>query len=75
MASENSIVIKRVFAASAERVFAAWTQTDLLKQWMGPGPVTVSVAEVDLVVGGAYKLVMNNPEGGTHIPSAPTKKS
>jgi uncharacterized protein YndB with AHSA1/START domain len=69
MASENSIVIKRVFAASAERVFAAWTQSDLLKQWMGPGPVTVSVAEVDLVVGGAYKLVMNDPEGGTHIPS------
>ena len=69
MASENSIVIKRVFSASAERVFAAWTEVELLKQWMGPGKVTVSVAEVDLRVGGAYKLVMNDPEGATHIPS------
>ncbi len=69
MPTEISLVIKRTFAASAERVFAAWTQAELLKQWMGPGAVTVSVAEVDLTVGGAYKLVMNNPEGGTHIPS------
>ncbi len=29
MATENSLVIKRVFAASAERVFAAWTQPEL----------------------------------------------
>ena len=51
MTSENSIVITRVFAASAERIFAAWTEPDLLKQWMGPGEVTVSIAEVDLTVG------------------------
>ena len=69
MSTENSLVIKRTFAASAERVFAAWTQPELLKQWMGPGPVTVSEAEVDLSVGGAYQLVMNDPKGDTHIPS------
>ena len=69
MASENSIVITRVFAATAERLFAAWTQSELLKQWMGPGPVTVSIAEVDLTVGGSYTLVMNEPKGATHIPS------
>ncbi len=69
MPTENSLVIKRTFAASAERVFAAWTQPELLKQWMGPGPITVSVAEVDLTVGGAYKLVMDDPKGATHTPS------
>ena len=60
MATENSIVITRVFAAPAERIFAAWTDSELLKQWMGPGPVTVSIAEVDLTVGGSYTLVMNS---------------
>ena len=69
MTSENSIVITRVFAASAERIFAAWTEPDLLKQWMGPGEVTVSIAEVDLTVGGSYTLVINDPKGATHIPS------
>ncbi len=69
MSTGNSLVIKRTFAASAERVFATWTQPELLKQWMGPGPVTVSEAEVDLSVGGAYRLVMNDPKGDTHIPS------
>ncbi len=69
MATENSIVITRVFAAPAERIFAAWTDSELLKQWMGPGPVTVSIAEVDLTVGGSYTLVMNEPKGATHIPS------
>ncbi len=69
MTSDNSIVITRVFAAPAERIFAAWTETELLKQWMGPGPVTVSIAEVDLTVGGSYTLVMNDPKGATHIPS------
>ena len=51
MSTENSLVIKRNFAASAERVFAAWTRPELLKQWMGPGPVTVAEAEVDLSIG------------------------
>ena len=69
MATENSIVITRVFAAPAERIFAAWTDSELLKQWMGPGSVTVSIAEVDLTVGGSYTLVMNDPKGATHIPS------
>ena len=69
MATENSIVITRVFAAPAERIFAAWTDSELLKQWMGPGSVTVSIAEVDLTVGGSYTLVMNEPKGATHIPS------
>ncbi len=69
MTSENSIVITRVFAAPVERIFAAWTEPDLLKQWMGPGEVTVSIAEVDLKVGGSYTLVMNDPKGATHIPS------
>ena len=69
MTFENSIVIKRVLPASAERVFAAWTESDLLKRWMGPGAVTVSEAQVDLSVGGAYRIVMNDPKGETHIPS------
>ncbi len=35
MATENSLVIKRVLAASAERVFAAWTQPELTLMHVG----------------------------------------
>ena len=62
MSTENSLVIKRTFAASAERVFAAWTRPELLKQWMGPGPVTVSEAEVDLSVGGDWLVESGEAE-------------
>jgi uncharacterized protein YndB with AHSA1/START domain len=69
MTNKNLVVIKRTLPASAARVFAAWTDAELLKQWMGPGKVTVSEAEVDLSVGGAYRIVMNDEEGKTHVPS------
>ena len=64
--TENTLVIKRTFAASAARVYAAWTDGDLLAQWMGPGEIKVTNAEADPRVGGEYIIAMVNPEGGTH---------
>ena len=61
--TDNTLVIRRRFAASAERVFQAWIDPAILVKWMGPGDITVSVAETDVRVGGAFKIVMDEPDG------------
>jgi uncharacterized protein YndB with AHSA1/START domain len=59
------LVVRRTIRASAERVFAAWTQPQHLCAWWGPRPVTCSAAEVNLCVGGRYRIVNALPDGTT----------
>lgn len=59
------LVVRRTIRASAERIFAAWTQPEQLCAWWGPRPVTCSDAEVDLCVGGRYRIVNLLPDGTT----------
>jgi uncharacterized protein YndB with AHSA1/START domain len=47
-----------VFDAPRERVFAAWTEPELLKRWWGPGAYRTTEAEVDLRPGGRYGLTL-----------------
>lgn len=57
------LVVRRVIRASRERIFAAWTEPAQLQRWWGPGPVTCPDAEVDLRVGGRYRLGNRMPDG------------
>jgi uncharacterized protein YndB with AHSA1/START domain len=63
MAGGIALVVRRTVRASAERVFEAWTRPELLLAWWGPRPVTCSAAEVDLRVGGRYRIVNALPDG------------
>jgi uncharacterized protein YndB with AHSA1/START domain len=58
-------VIKRRVAASRERVFQAWTEAEHLQRWFFPGlnGEAVPHAEVDLRVGGRYRITMHTPDG------------
>jgi uncharacterized protein YndB with AHSA1/START domain len=51
-----TLVVRRMIRATPERLFEAWTQPHQLKQWWGPESVTCIAAEVDLRVGGRYRL-------------------
>ena len=53
--------------ASPERVFAAWTEPDLMARWFAPGDMTVPEATADLRVGGAWRVVMLDPAGQRHV--------
>lgn len=53
--------------APVERVFAAWSTADLVKRWFAPGDMNVAAAAVDFRVGGAYRIVMQQPDGQQHI--------
>jgi uncharacterized protein YndB with AHSA1/START domain len=58
-----SLVVRRLIAAPAARVFAAWTQPAHLERWWGPRGVSCVGAEVDLRVGGRYRIGNRDPDG------------
>ena len=63
---ETSLQIRRTFPAPRERVFRAWTQPEELKKWWGIADgFSAPIAEVDLRVGGNYRLGMKPPDGDT----------
>ncbi len=57
------LVVRRTIKAGPERVFEAWTRPELLLAWWGPRPVRCSGAEVDLRVGGRYRIDNQLPDG------------
>ena len=64
--NEDRLSIKQVFNAPIERLFACFTQPDLLSRWHAPGEMSIPQAQVNLEVGGQYRIVMQNAEGQTH---------
>jgi uncharacterized protein YndB with AHSA1/START domain len=62
--SGRVVRIERTFAASAEDVFDAWTNAEVMRRWFHAGPDwDTSEAEVDLRVGGKVRVVMRRPNG------------
>jgi len=62
-AAKPSLTIKRHLKAPPAKVYAAWTDPEKVKGWMGPGEVKAKSAESDLRVGGRYRWVMVAPSG------------
>lgn len=59
--------ICRTYSSTPEKVWRAWTEPQALSQWFGPGETaSVSVAEIDLRVGGRYRIAFGAPDGETH---------
>jgi len=58
----KEMTITRVFDATREAVFEAWTDPELIAQWWGPEGFTAKAA-VDLRQGGAYNITMHGPAG------------
>jgi uncharacterized protein YndB with AHSA1/START domain len=63
---EQIIVISRVFDAPRELVFKAFTNPKHLAQFWGPKWTSVPVCEVDLRVGGGFRVDMQGPDGTTY---------
>jgi len=63
---ERTLVIERVFKASPERVFRAWTDPAVLVTWWGPDGFTTPEFTFDVRPGGAWRTVMRSPDGNPH---------
>jgi uncharacterized protein YndB with AHSA1/START domain len=57
------LIVRRTIHAPAVQLFTAWTEPEHLKKWWGPRPVTCSDAQVDLRVGGEYRIANQFPDG------------
>jgi uncharacterized protein YndB with AHSA1/START domain len=65
-AAAPTVEVRRTIRAPRQRVFDAWTKAEEIEAWHAPGPLTVSLAEIDLRPGGAYRIHMRAPDGTEH---------
>ena len=61
--SDREIEMTRVFNAPAQILFDVWTKPEHVKQWYGVRSTTVTVCDIDLRVGGAWRWVVTKPGG------------
>lgn len=67
----HTIRLHRVFAASPEKLFRAFTDADALARWLPPDGFTAHVDEFDARVGGGYRMRFTNfTTGASHAFSA-----
>jgi uncharacterized protein YndB with AHSA1/START domain len=58
----HTLRMERTFQAPAQAVFDAWTSEEVIRRWWhAEHDWETTVAEVDLRVGGALRVVMRNP--------------
>lgn len=70
----NSISVKRDFAANLDLVWAAWTQPELMDQWWAPKPYKTETKSMDFREGGFWLYAMISPTNEKHWCRADYKK-
>lgn len=63
---ENTMTIKREFAADRQLVWSCYTESDLLDQWFAPSPLTTKTKEMEFREGGCWVYVMIDPDGNEY---------
>jgi len=67
LAEKPSLSLQRRYPVAPEKVWRAWTDPQALKQWWGPGgPEAVSLVQLDVRVGGRFRIVFGGPQGTEH---------
>lgn len=80
--TDISLTVSHIYRAPREQVFRAWTEPEMLSQWWHMGDDgSTPIAEVDLQVGGRYRLAMKPADsddlfivGGTYQVVDPPEK-
>ena len=62
----NTLRITRIFDATRERVFDAWVNQNQFVQWMCPPGVDITLCEIDVRPGGAWRIAGRH-DGGSRI--------
>lgn len=78
--STNKVSLHRILKASPEKVYRAFTESLALASWIPPYGFLCSVHEMDLRVGGMYKMSFHNfttgnshSFGGTYVEIKPNE--
>jgi uncharacterized protein YndB with AHSA1/START domain len=65
--SDTEIRIERIFDAPRALVWEAYTDPELLPEWLGPRELAMTVDEFDLRSGGSYRFTHTDSEGNTFV--------
>jgi uncharacterized protein YndB with AHSA1/START domain len=60
---DREITTERYFAASPERVYAAWTDPDLISKWWGLDTSETVIDEMDVRLGGTWRFIEKMEDG------------
>lgn len=60
---DRELTVSRIFDASRELIFQAWTDPEHLPHWWGPKGFTITVQEIDVQPGGVWRYIMHGPDG------------
>jgi uncharacterized protein YndB with AHSA1/START domain len=66
--ADRELVLTRLIDAPREKLYRAWTEPALMKQWFTPAPWTTPHVETDVRPGGSSLIVMRGPDG-TEFPN------
>jgi len=60
---DQGITVSRLYAASRDRVWAAWTEPEQIARWWGPSGFTTTVQTMDVRPGGSWEFALHAPNG------------
>jgi uncharacterized protein YndB with AHSA1/START domain len=67
LAEKPSLTLNRHYPVAPEKVWRAWTDPEAIKRWWGPGGnQPVSLAQLDVRVGGHFRIAFGGAEGRDH---------
>lgn len=67
MSETHSLKMTTVIKASRARVYAAWTDPELMRLWLAPGELKSTSAQSNPVVGGTFTIPMEGMMRGSPI--------
>jgi uncharacterized protein YndB with AHSA1/START domain len=77
-ASHNSttLILRRMFTASRQRVFRAWIEPVALEHWLRPRGMVMTVSKLEARVGGSFRFNLENGNSivGTYLQIIPSEK-
>jgi len=66
MLESKQLTVSRRFSAPLDKVWAAWTEKELLEKWWAPKPYRAVSKSFDFREGGQWHYYMEGPEGEKH---------
>jgi len=74
--NDTTLVLRRTFTASRERVFRAWITPRALEHWFRPRGMRVTVRSLEARVGGSFRFDVENGGSivGTYLHVVPPEK-
>jgi uncharacterized protein YndB with AHSA1/START domain len=61
--ADSQVLIRRMFDASPELLYRAWTQPESLVNWFAPNGCSIRYKQIDVRDGGTFQSCISTPDG------------